>query len=78
MKKMQEKHSDKVLEQWIAVLAYDEKEPIFHKERKIVNASDLFSAIAMFNLMGVSYVDVIRYVDNDQIYLFNDRESKKD
>ena len=81
MSKMQENHSDKVLEQWVAVLRYDPdtKIPIFHttgkyKGKYIVNASDVMSAMTQFDLMNVFYTDVIRYVDDDQIYLFNDKK----
>ena len=60
---------EKVEGQYIAIKRYYGKIPRFGKT---VSANDRESAMFQFFLMNEPYVDVMPYVDNDQLYLFND------
>jgi hypothetical protein len=59
---------DKISTKFIAILRYDQKEPRFHTPKIIVDATDDMSAIMQLNLMGVNFIDVMRYVENGKIY----------
>jgi hypothetical protein len=59
---------DKISTKFIAILRYDQKEPRFHTPKIIVDAADDMSAIMQLNLMGVNFIDVMRYVENGKIY----------
>ena len=54
--------------QYIAIKGYNNRIPRFGK---IVSASDRVSAMTQFDLMDEPYVDVMPYVNNDQLYLFD-------
>jgi len=62
------KTEEKLDRYYIAVLRYEDKKPIFHKEKIIVSASDIYSAMAQLNLKDIQYVDLIGYQGNDKLY----------
>ena len=59
---------DKVDFVWIVISGwYTEGEPFFTDEK--VSASDRESAQLQFDLMDVYCMDVIRYVENDKLFI---------
>jgi hypothetical protein len=59
---------DKISTKFIAILRYNGKEPRFHIPNVIVNASDSMSAMMQLDLMNITYVDAMQYVENGKIY----------
>jgi len=59
---------NKISTKFIAILRYDQKEPRFHTPKIIVDATDDMSAMMQLDLMGVTYIDVMRYVEDGKIY----------
>ncbi len=65
--------SEKVEGRYIAIIGYNEGIPRFGKT---VFASDRVSAMVQFDLIDEYYTDVMPYVADDQLYVFDDGESK--
>ena len=64
--------TDIVEGQYIAIKGYYDGIPKFGKK---VSASDRVSAMTQFDLMDEPYEDVMPYVDNDQLYIFDDEKT---
>ena len=62
---------DVVEGQYIAIIGYNADIPRFGK---IVSASDRVSAMIQFDLMDEFYIDVMPYVEDDQLYIFDKNE----
>ena len=62
---------DVVEGQYIAIKGYQNGIP---EVGKTVSADDRVSAMIQFDLMDEFYVDVMPYVEDDQLYIFDDEE----
>ncbi len=60
---------DVVEGQYIAIIGYNVGIPRFGKK---VSADDRVSAMIQFDLMDEYYTDVMPYVEDDQLYIFDD------
>ena len=64
---------DVVKGRYIAIKGYQNGIP---EVGKAVSADDRVSAMIQFDLMDEFYVDVMPYVESDNLYIFDDEDNK--